>query len=406
MANGYKVGKYYMAPKLVIAIAAVIMVVIGVCAGVASARKTKAGQAAKLTGCTFDTTVFEDVSDAQCLNEKMIVFTDSQGKKGIMTLDGVITQEANQDAVYTVSDAWRSVKYVCEGPLSEYRLLIDPETAIVTNRQYHGVTEPEKTAYWSVAGNHLAWYDKLGYAGEAGKYECNLEEGLYPVQSAPEDGGKYGFINENLGLEIALLYDGAGEFSEGLAPVRRKGSWGYINEKGVTAIDFLFESISEAGAYGFSNGLAPAKQNGFCGIINRRGETVVAFEFEDILPGKDGKFVGKKGSAWGLITVNREIVEAESTSPVTEKQTRIPAQGNFKVVTSGSPLNLRSAPDTGSAILARIPNGTIISVAKTENGWANVTYNSVSGWVSTDFIRELETQPETAPSTDEMGAVG
>ena len=396
MKNGIKIGKYIISPKLVIALAAVIIVIIAACAGVASARKVKAAQTAKQLGCTFDTEGFEDVADVVCLNETMAVFTDSQGKKGIMALDGTVTQEANQNAVYTVSDKWRSVKYVCEGPLSEYLLLIDPETATVTSRQYHGPTEPEKTAYWSSTGNHLAWYDELGYAGEALKTDTGLEEGLYPVKTAPEDGEKYGFINENLSLEIALLYDGAGEFSEGVAPVKKGAKWGYINEKGMTAVEYEYDPIGESGAYSFRDGLAPVCKGGLCGIINKSGKAVVAFEFDNILQGKGGKYIARKSGVWGLITVSEETMKAESTAPTTEKPSSTVLKGNYKVTTSGSSLNLRAEANTNAPVLARIPNGTVITVTKTADGWAYTTYNSASGWVSADYITEIETEPETA----------
>ncbi|MBR0113363.1 MAG: WG repeat-containing protein [Clostridia bacterium] len=407
MKKGIKIGKYTLAPRFVIAVAAILILVIVLCAAVSAVRASKARKAAEQLGCTFDTDGFAEVANVEYLGGDINVFTDKQGKMGIMKPDGTVTEEARQDKIYTVSDAWRSVKYVCEGPLSEYRLLIDPETATVTSRQYHGVTEPEKTAYWSSTGNHLAWYDELGYAGEVVKNEVSLENGLYPVQTAPEDGKKFGFINENLSLEIALLYDGALDFSEGLAPVMRNGKWGYINENGVTAVDFRYEPAGESGAFPFADGLAPVKKNGMCGIINRKGKAVVAFEFDMILPGSGGKFIAKKGSAWGLITVNKDILDAETTAATTTtKPENLVVQGNYKVVTAGSSLNLRATADTSSAVLARIPNGTVITVTKSVDGWAYTTYNSASGWVSADYIREIPTETSAVPESSDSAVSG
>ncbi len=390
MKNGIKIGKYRVSPKLFIALAALIIAVAGAVAGVSALRRSGEKKAAEQLGCTFDTTVFGGFSNVECLNEAIAVYTDSNGKKGLASLDGTVTQQAGLDSVYTASEKWRNVKYVCEGSLSEYPLLIDPETAVVTTRQYHGPKEPEKTAYWSATANHLAWYDELGYAGEVQIAEAGLAKGLYPVQASPEDSKKFGYINQNLGLEIALLYDGAGEFSEGLAPVLKGGKWGYINEKGVAAIDYEFDDVGENGAYGFVNGLAPARKNGYCGIINRKGEAVVGFEFDEILQGKNGKYIAKKGGVWGVITVNESIVEAESTS-ITEPAEESVMQGNYKVVTSGSYLNLRAAPDVNSASLERIPNGSVITVTDFTDGWAYTTYNSASGWVSMSYISQIET---------------
>ena len=81
--------------------------------------------------------------------------------------------------------------------------------------------------------------------------------------------------------------------------------------------------------------------------------------------------------------------------------------GNYRVVTAGSPLNLRATADINSAILARIPNGTAITVTKSVDGWAYTTYNSASGWVSADYIQEIappQTEPSTAPETSSAAA--
>lgn len=50
---------------------------------------------------------------------------------------------------------------------------------------------------------------------------------------------------------IAPQYDDARYFSEGLAPVKKNGKWGYINEAGEVVIDFQYD-----GAHSFSEGKA------------------------------------------------------------------------------------------------------------------------------------------------------
>ena len=65
------------------------------------------------------------------------------------------------------------------------------------------------------------------------------------------------------------------------------------------------------------------------------------------------------------------------------------------VRTSGSVLNLRSASDANSSVVAKIPNGTVLTVTKAVSGWAYVKYNSLYGWVSSDFLVKA---PE--PTTD------
>lgn len=62
---------------------------------------------------------------------------------------------------------------------------------------------------------------------------------------------KWGYLNSKGSLVILDEYDGARDFSEGLAAVNRNGKWGYINKVGDIIIPFQYRS---AGA--FSCGLA------------------------------------------------------------------------------------------------------------------------------------------------------
>src|SRR4051812_16435872 len=54
----------------------------------------------------------------------------------------------------------------------------------------------------------------------------------YPLRFPIAHHGKIGFINAQ-GVEVInAQFDEAGEFSEGLGPVRRGKHWGYINSSG------------------------------------------------------------------------------------------------------------------------------------------------------------------------------
>ena len=154
----------------------------------------------------------------------MAIFTNSaSGKKGIMTLDGKITEKAEHNEFSVCSDVWRSFRYIVESPRSEYLLLVDAETKTVTSRQYHGLKSPELVPCWSEAGKHLAWTDEKGYAGEISPSELELSAGLYPVATSLKDDAKYGYISRSLRLEIAAIYENAMDFSNKLAAVKKDG---------------------------------------------------------------------------------------------------------------------------------------------------------------------------------------
>lgn len=348
---------------------------------------------------TFETQGFENVEDIKCLNEKTAVFTDlKSGKKGLMTLDGTVTEKAEHTAFTVCCDVWRNYRYIAESPRSEYLLTVDEETMTVTKKQYHGLTSPERIPCWSEAAKHLAWTDKTGYAGEIKQQELALEAGLYPVANSLADNAKYGYIDQSLRLAIPLIYDGARDFSEGLAAAEKDGKWGYIDKSGVAVIPFEFDSCAQADGMGedcsfaFRGGLAPVCKNGKYGIIDREGTAVVDFSFDRILQGKDGVYLALKGGKWGKIAVDKKFVSEETTNAASGTVSGKPAvaKGTYTVKTSGSVLNMRADADSNSSVIAKIPNGTVITVTKSVPGWAYCKYNSFSGWVSSDFITPAE----------------
>lgn len=363
---------------------------------------------------TFSAEGFGNVSDIESLNEKMVVFTDYlSGKKGLMSFDGTVTEPAEHNDFSVISDTWRNYRYIADSPRSEYLLLVDPETKTVTSRQYHGLTSPELIPCWEEKVRHLAWTDKTGYAGEVKTSEVMLSPGLYPVTDSLKEGAKYGFVNHILRLEIALMYEKAMDFSDGLAAVKKDGKWGYINESGVTVIPFELDSCSASDAmendcsFSFRNGLAPVCKNGRYGIINKKGETVVDFVFMSIIPGENGVYLALKDGKWGKLTVNEKFLPVETTvAPVSGAQNNgdVIARGTYRIKTAGSVLNMRSEAHAQASIVAKIPNGTVINVTKSVPGWAYAKYNSFSGWVSTDFLvaapdETVKTTATTASAT-------
>ncbi len=397
----------------VIVLSVVVAAVIVAVAVLVIAHFTKDKKAAENYGeCTWSTSGYENISDAKMLDETMIIFTDSAtGNKGIMALDGKITEEAKHESFTVVSDMWRSKRYIAKSPsMSEYNLLVDAKTGTVTTRQYHGLTEPENTPYWEEKHNHLAWHDAKGYKGKVKASELSLGDGIYPISCPPSDGSKWGYINKNLQLEIVLSYDKAMDFSGDMAAVCKDGKWGYINKEGVTKIGFDYDPVTELdimgenSAYSFRNGFAPVKKDGKYGIINTSGETVVSFVFDAILQGKNGVYLAKKDGKWGLITINKDQLTAkvEETTVVNEDAAGIPVEtGSYIVRTSGDPLNIRADANSSATKLGQIPNGATIRVSKSVGGWAYVKYSTLEGWVSAKYIVKA---PASSPAVTTTAA--
>lgn len=99
---------------------------------------------------------------------------------------------------------------------------------------------------------------------------------------------KFGFINKSGGSIGADQFDGALDFSEGLAAVQKDNKWGFINKNGDQVIPFKYELVSS-----FSDGLARIANGGFFeakkwGYIDTTGKTVIPIQFEDADDFSDG----------------------------------------------------------------------------------------------------------------------
>lgn len=75
--------------------------------------------------------------------------------------------------------------------------------------------------------------------------------------------------------------------------------------------------------------------------------------------------------------------------------TRITVADSPKKYTVKQDLNLRSGWSTSNRVLTTIPAETVVQASVTSNGWAKVTYNNQTGYVSQDYLT-TETIP-TAP---------
>jgi hypothetical protein len=120
-----------------------------------------------------------------------------------------------------------------------------------------GVRDPgrEATGFYGGSLDKLVFAGKWGYIDKTGKAVVGAQfdaagdfsEGLAAVKR----GELWGFIDKTGKLVIAPQFDNADSFSEGLAAVGKGGRWGYVDKAGRMAIGFHFDD-----AYGFTAGLA------------------------------------------------------------------------------------------------------------------------------------------------------
>ena len=60
--------------------------------------------------------------------------------------------------------------------------------------------------------------------------------------------------------------------------------------------------------------------------------------------------------------------------------------GTYKVNTQQDDLNIRAGAGADQVIVGRVPKDTVVTVTAVNGNWAYITYNGVSGWVSTVYL--------------------
>jgi hypothetical protein len=121
-------------------------------------------------------------------------------------------------------------------------------------------------------------------------------EGLIRVHTPHAVGRRYGFMDLAEKLRIPMMYDDAGRFVLGLAPVAKNGQWGFIDKQNKTQIEFAFD-----GAKSFAEGLAAVSVQGVWGYCDSGGQIAIAPAFERADPFRAGTARVKSGGKYGII---------------------------------------------------------------------------------------------------------
>jgi hypothetical protein len=101
---------------------------------------------------------------------------------------------------------------------------------------------------------------------------------------------------KHLVVTIPPLFEDAGDFSEGLAPAREGGTWGFVDTSGNWKIRPAFESVGP-----FRNGLARVKKDGRFGFVDKRGAFAIPLGYSDARDFAEGLAAVQKGKTWGFV---------------------------------------------------------------------------------------------------------
>lgn len=103
-----------------------------------------------------------------------------------------------------------------------------------------------------------------------------------------QQGGKYGFVDRDGKIVINPQFDRAGDFAEGLAPVRLGNKWGFVGTDGKYTVNPQFDD-----AGGFVDGLAAVRLGDQWGYIGKDGKFVINPQF-----GLAFRFVDGRARVW------------------------------------------------------------------------------------------------------------
>ena len=138
--------------------------------------------------------------------------------------------------------------------------------------------------------------------------ECWVSEGLHCFELSYEDmymNGERPFyiIISKEGDFHCRFSDVRKGFKEGLAAVKKKGFWGFIDKTGGFVIPAKFADDND-----FSNGLALVKSGNNWGFIDKTGKFVSPATFADAHDFSDGLALVKSGNNWGFIDKTGKFV--------------------------------------------------------------------------------------------------
>ena len=115
---------------------------------------------------------------------------------------------------------------------------------------------------------------------------------------------------------------------------------------------------------------------------------------------KNDRFVHAKGTDYGVVEESMSayswthfgiptgLYSPDDIGPDPTPKT-YPFKGKV-VASSGSTVNLRNKPSkSGSTILKQVKLGEIVTVTGEENGWYNVIYGDLKGYMMMEFIQEI-----------------
>ncbi|MBD8006615.1 SH3 domain-containing protein, partial [Bacillus norwichensis] len=112
--------------------------------------------------------------------------------------------------------------------------------------------------------------------------------------------------------------------------------------------------------------------------------------------------VQSESGGWAKITLNgktgyvsSEYLTAKAPTEVSPVQRPVNKTTKYVNVNAGSILYMRSQASASASVVDRLTRGTAVEVQSEANGWAKVTVNGKTGYVSSQYLSKTNGNPET-----------
>lgn len=171
----------------------------------------------------------------------------------------------------------------------------------------------------------------------------------------------------------------------GWAKVKAAGKEGYVSTKYLTASNPASAAQKAQAVTKYVN-VNPGSR-----LILRQQPSTSAAEMDRLAYGSKVT-VYSEANGWAKVKASGKegYVSSQFLSSSQPSGTTVQNTTKYVDVNPGSSLNMRSGPSTSSAVISKLSSGTKVTVRSEANGWAKVTANGKSGYVSTKYLSNTQ----------------
>ena len=309
---------------------------------------------------------------------------------GLIAYNGLEIFPCRSDFIYATQNSDEKLIYITDREYNEY---IDEHYMINSFTDYDEPMETDSILYWIKQFDCLMDCELGGVYSKDSAIQYNEPIAVF-YSDEYEKEGKNTYVAISDGKMVLLnngkiisdrFYDDAGNYVDGIIPLKYNGKWGYVDKNGHTVIPFEFDSIneeSEIPAYDASCGFVVVKKNGKYAVYNTKGKLVLDYGIlDEIRPVYNNMAWVKKDGKWGVIGLT-----ADAGLEKAEKPTKRIKELQGRSVVDGYACPLLVAPGKNHDSLGGVDSSNDLVICGYTNDWVYVRNENVYGWAESQFI--------------------